>query len=591
MELRRHYTLLVYLWIIIFSITGLKAQQNVGIGTTNPNPKSVLDLISPTGNQGVLLPRLTTTQRMAMSLTSSENGMIVYDISLNQLFYWNGSTLAWTSLSGLSGAGTTNKVAIWTSSNSLNANTNIHWDNVNQNLGIGTSSPLQRLSVKGSFGIGGNYFSVFSTGLQSADIQYTLPISQATSANQVLTNDGAGNLSWSTPSSGLTGNGSSNQVAFWNNLGTALTTNTGLLWDQLNKQLGIGINPSTSTGKLQVNDASNSQGDLRIMAGTATGTSSTDGLITGINTSGAFLLNYEATPLTFGTGGITQMTISNTGNVGIGTVPASTNKLEVNGKTVTTDFQLTTNPGLGYVLTSDAAGNASWTNSVSLLVNGWAIGGNSLALPTSVGILGTNSSNPLSLVTGGVERVRVLANGNIGIGVALPTAGLHLRSTVFKYEDGKEGAGKVLVSDASGNASWGVNSNYSVSGGLNISTLSSVSTVYKKIEDALTFKKLSDHTKIELLFTSRVNVFDFNSATYVFFELRIDDLPTSFGTAYTVVFNTNNFDNIIISAMFPNLPQGDHKVSVWAKTSNSTATDITIDPGGYGGKIIVKETF
>ncbi|WP_395062956.1 hypothetical protein [Flavobacterium sp.] len=47
-------------------------------------------------------------------------------------------------------------------------------------------------------------------------------------------------------------------------------------------------------------------------------------------------------------------------NVGIGT-SAPTEKLDVNGKTKTTNFQMTSGATSGYVLQSDASGNASWT--------------------------------------------------------------------------------------------------------------------------------------------------------------------------------------------------------------------------------------
>lgn len=54
------------------------------------------------------------------------------------------------------------------------------------------------------------------------------------------------------------------------------------------------------------------------------------------------------------------MTMLANGNVGIGTATPG-EKLDVNGKTKTTTFQMTTTPTAGYVLTSDASGNGTWS--------------------------------------------------------------------------------------------------------------------------------------------------------------------------------------------------------------------------------------
>ena len=50
-------------------------------------------------------------------------------------------------------------------------------------------------------------------------------------------------------------------------------------------------------------------------------------------------------------------------------------------------------------------------------------------------------------------RMTIKHNGNIGIGTTAPSAKLDVRGTV-KIEDGTQGAGKVLTSDAVGTASW-----------------------------------------------------------------------------------------------------------------------------------------
>ncbi|RZJ33301.1 MAG: hypothetical protein EOO51_14315 [Flavobacterium sp.] len=47
-------------------------------------------------------------------------------------------------------------------------------------------------------------------------------------------------------------------------------------------------------------------------------------------------------------------------NVGVGITPSAGNKLEINGKTKTTNFQMTNSAANGYILQSDAAGNGTW---------------------------------------------------------------------------------------------------------------------------------------------------------------------------------------------------------------------------------------
>ena len=58
--------------------------QSVGIGTTTPEAAAVLDIQSAT--KGVFLPRVTSTQRLAMN-TGSGNGLLVYDI--NTASFWH----------------------------------------------------------------------------------------------------------------------------------------------------------------------------------------------------------------------------------------------------------------------------------------------------------------------------------------------------------------------------------------------------------------------------------------------------------------------------------------------------------------------
>lgn len=76
----------------------LYAQNNsVGIGTLMPAPSALLDIdASPGNNKGILIPRLTTVQRLA--IPSPANSLLVFDIDSSCFFYWNNNNTSWKSL-------------------------------------------------------------------------------------------------------------------------------------------------------------------------------------------------------------------------------------------------------------------------------------------------------------------------------------------------------------------------------------------------------------------------------------------------------------------------------------------------------------
>ncbi|MDF9795316.1 hypothetical protein OKW21_000579 [Catalinimonas alkaloidigena] len=80
--------------VVIFFVLVHQAwsQNNVGIGTREPNSNAALHVVAPNGDQGLLIPTLTTTQRespdLLSRLGSSENGLLVYDLDRNSFFYW-----------------------------------------------------------------------------------------------------------------------------------------------------------------------------------------------------------------------------------------------------------------------------------------------------------------------------------------------------------------------------------------------------------------------------------------------------------------------------------------------------------------------
>lgn len=65
--------------------------QNIGIGTTSPNPNALLDISS--GNKGLLAPRMDSTSRKNIPATK---GLLVYDTTYNSYWFHNGS--AWVNM-------------------------------------------------------------------------------------------------------------------------------------------------------------------------------------------------------------------------------------------------------------------------------------------------------------------------------------------------------------------------------------------------------------------------------------------------------------------------------------------------------------
>lgn len=83
----------VYL-LLVFSAASLSASaQSVGIGTPSPNSSAMLDVSA--SNKGVLIPRLTTAQRKA--ITNPAAGLLVFDTDKGTVMFFDGT--AWRALS------------------------------------------------------------------------------------------------------------------------------------------------------------------------------------------------------------------------------------------------------------------------------------------------------------------------------------------------------------------------------------------------------------------------------------------------------------------------------------------------------------
>jgi hypothetical protein len=148
---------------------------------------------------------------------------------------------------------------------------------------------------------------------------------------------------------------------------------------------------------------------LQITDGTST-TASTRGLAIGKGTDNrSFIYNYENTGLFFGTNAAERMTISNTGNVGIGTnIPNF--PLHLHKTATLQDVRIQITDGTTGTITNKGLHIIKGTDNVGYLYN----------YENKDLVFGTNAT----------ERIRILANGNVGIGTGIPQRRLHIQAAL-----------------------------------------------------------------------------------------------------------------------------------------------------------------
>lgn len=125
----------------------------VGINTVTPNVSSMLDISST--NKGLLIPRMTSAQRLA--IITPATGLMVYETTTNQFFYFDGivwkplssTTSGWNitgntgTIAGTNFLGTTDNSDLVIKTNSIEKIRVLSGGNV----GIGTPVPSAKLSV------------------------------------------------------------------------------------------------------------------------------------------------------------------------------------------------------------------------------------------------------------------------------------------------------------------------------------------------------------------------------------------------------------------------------------------------------------
>ena len=231
-------------------------------------------------------------------------------------------------------------------------------------------------------------------------------------------------------------------------ISTTTNSNTTLFQVHETGRVGIGLGDSNPNARLEIKASGNEEG-LHIEAG-----------------------NFS--PINVKKGSATMLQVHQGGNVSIGAVTSDTgSKLQVEG-----DIQASGSIGIGTtpsrkfhllennsnaVLAIQRTDDTPANNSAMLLLSGAGI--NTIYSRNNSGITDLQDRD-FSIVTGsGNERLRIKADGKVGIGISSPTTELDINGQI-KIRGGGYGDGKVLTSDASGLASWQTpnNSQWTTSG-------------------------------------------------------------------------------------------------------------------------------
>ncbi|MFI2744219.1 hypothetical protein ACG2LH_15905 [Zhouia sp. PK063] len=418
------------LFLAMICCVSLSSAQ-VGIGTTTPDNSAILEISST--NKGVLFPRIPLNSTSDNSTISSPaQGLLIYntnssaDISKG-FYFWNGG--AWDKITTSSESGSSSSDDSWSLTGNSGTNPSTHF--------LGTTDYKDLIfkvnnNTVGSFDPNGG----IHLGINSSNAYRGIALGYGASTS----NDEGAALGISAAAAGskalavgrLATASGSNAVALGNS-STATGSNA--------LSLGNSANASSSKSVAIGNEAAASTSEAYAI-GNSSSASGSNALAIG-NTAKASA--YTATAIGYGSNasssstfaiGTNAQAINNSGAFAVGnSATAQGNNSFSLGKSANS----TNNSAYAIGESTTASGQ----NSMALGNTATAAGQNA----TAIGY-GASAPNANTIIIGN-------SNAKVGIGTDNPQAKLHIEgSNSFRYADGNQSAGKVLTSDANGNASW-----------------------------------------------------------------------------------------------------------------------------------------